>query len=86
MKEIFIKKSWDEEGIIYYIHFVDGKAIQQIELQGDNILFLSEENPTQNGSMLFDQDLDILDLDEQDFINKDEFHKIWGMQNPDNRT
>lgn len=74
---VFIKKNWNEENIIFYIHFHNNEAIRQIEVSSKNKTFLTLENPFQNESMLFDQNLEDLDLEEKDFITEQEFNLIW---------
>lgn len=80
MKEQYIKKYWAESDILFYLHFKDGEAIRQIELTPKGKIFLTLENPHQNGSMLYDQSLGDLDLQESDFITEEEFNKIWNEQ------
>lgn len=77
MKEIFIKKYWEEEDILFYLHFQNGEAVRQIEIAANTKTFLSLNNPIQGDSMLYDKTLESLDIDEKDFISKDEFDKVW---------
>lgn len=78
MQDFFVKKYWEEENVLFYIHFHNGKAVRQIEKKSEGLVFLSSENPQQGESMLYDQSLDELDLNESDFITEDEFSEIWG--------
>lgn len=80
MKEIFIKKYWDEEDVLFYLHFQNEEAIAQVEITPKGKVFLSLENPRENTSMLYDQSLDELALEERDFITKEEFYRIWNEQ------
>ncbi|WP_153846414.1 hypothetical protein [Sphingobacterium paramultivorum] len=80
MKEIFIKKYWDEEDVLFYLHFQNEEAIAQVEITPKGKVFLSLENPKENTSMLYDQSLDELALEERDFITKEEFYRIWNEQ------
>jgi hypothetical protein len=77
MKEVFVKKYWAEDDILFYLHFQNGEAIEQVEITPNGNIFLSLDNPTENGSMLYDQSLSELDLKEEDFITQEEFTKIW---------
>jgi len=77
MKEVFVKKYWEEEDVLFYIHFRKGEAIRQVEKTSEGVTFLSTESHLQEGSMLYDQSLDELDLVESDFISKYEFDEIW---------
>lgn len=77
MQEFYIKKYWEEENVLFYIHFQNGEAIRQIEETSGGLLFLSLENPQQGDSMLYDQSLDELDLNKSDFITEYDFNKIW---------
>ncbi|WP_144915222.1 hypothetical protein [Mucilaginibacter frigoritolerans] len=77
MKDQFIEKYWTEEDVLFYIHFKDGSAVQQIEISQKGKRFLSLEVPVMDGSMLCDQSIDQLDFDQNDFITKDEFEKNW---------
>jgi len=77
MKELFIKKYWDEEDILFYLHFQDGEAIRQIEISPAGKKYLSKENPVQDDSMLYDKEFEQDDFEENDFIKKEEFENIW---------
>jgi len=33
MQEVFIKKYWNEDDILFYMHFQNGDAVRQIEDQ-----------------------------------------------------
>lgn len=77
MKEKFVKKYWSEDDILFYIHFIDGIAIRQIEISGKSRIYLSLDNPIVNESMLYDQNIEDLELNENDFISKEEFEKKW---------
>ena len=80
MKEVFVKKYWDEEDVWFYLHFQNGEAIEQVEITSKGKVFLSLENPNENTSMLYDQTLDELNLEDKDFITKEEFYRIWNEQ------
>lgn len=77
MKEIFIKKYWDEENVLYYLHFLNGEAIRQVEITPTSKLLLTSNNPIRGNSMLYDQSLDELELKDSDFITEEDFNKIW---------
>lgn len=77
MDEIFVKKYWKEEDILFYMHFENNDAIRQIEITSNNKVYLDIQNPIQGESMLYDQKLDELDLNEEDFITKELFNKAW---------
>jgi hypothetical protein len=76
MEEVFVKKYWTEDKVLFYLHFLNGQAVEQIEITTDDKVFLSLNKPNHGESMLYDQSLDELDLDEKDFITKEEFYKI----------
>jgi hypothetical protein len=80
MKEIFIKKHWYEEDTLFYMHFQDGRAVRQIEISPSGIKYLSLKNPVQGESALYDQSLDDLELDQEDFISENEFETAWKKQ------
>lgn len=77
MNEIFVKKYWDEDDILFYIHFIDGIAVRQIEVIRNHTVYLDANNPIQDESMLYDQKLNELDLETKDFITKEEFNIAW---------
>jgi hypothetical protein len=77
MEEKFVKKYWIEDDILFYIHFVNDIAIRQVEVSGNNKICLSQDNPVVNESMLYDQNMEDLELNENDFISKEEFEKVW---------
>lgn len=71
MQELFIKKYWSEEDLLFYIHFQHGEAVRQIEVASKGKVFLTSENPSQGESILYDQ---------SDFITEEEFNKVWDEQ------
>ena len=77
MTETFIKKYWDERDVLYYLHFKGNDAIRQIEIAGDNKVYLAINEPAQ-ALDIYDQDLEDLDLHEEDYISKEEFDEAWG--------
>lgn len=77
MKEKFIKKYWSEDDVMFYIHFTNGIATRQVEISKNNKVYLTQNNPVVNESMLYDQNMEDLELNLNDFITKEEFEKIW---------
>jgi hypothetical protein len=77
MKETFIKKYWEEESITFYMHFQDNVAVKQIEISSSGTKYLSTENSHVDGSMLYDQSFEELDLESKDIISKEEFETAW---------
>ncbi|WPU99866.1 hypothetical protein SNE26_28055 [Mucilaginibacter sp. cycad4] len=77
MKETFVKKFWEEEKTLFYLHFQDNTAVRQIEVNSNGKVFLSEEYPVKGDSILYDQTLQDLDLQENDFISEQEFEEVW---------
>lgn len=77
MQEVFIKKYWKEEDIWFYIHFQNQRAIRQIELSNEKRTLLTLDSPQKGESMLYDQSIDDLDLNNSDYITKEEFEKEW---------
>lgn len=80
MQELFIKKYWSEEDLLFYIHFQNGEAVRQIEVASKGKVFLTSENPYQGESILYDQPVDELDLEQSDCITEEEFNKVWDEQ------
>jgi len=76
MTETFVKKYWDEGDLLYYLHFKGNDAIRQIEITGDNKVYLDINEPAQ-ALYIYDQDLEDLELDEEDYISKEEFDGAW---------
>lgn len=77
MKEDFIKKYWDEEEVLFYVHFQNDEAVRQIEIKSKEKIYLTLEEPIKGESMLYDQKLYELDLEEADFITRVEFDLAW---------
>ena len=77
MKEVFIKKYWDEEGIMFYLHFKNDKVVAQIEISPHKRVYLSEDLPIVEDSILYDQSISELDLEDNNYITKDEFMSLW---------
>lgn len=80
MIDVFVKKKWTEENIIFYIQFKNGEAFRQIEITLHGKVFLSLEHPQEGESMLCDQSIDSLDLNEEDFITSEEFFAVWNNE------
>ncbi|AZA77813.1 hypothetical protein EG359_10400 [Chryseobacterium joostei] len=77
MQELFVKKFWKEENIWFYIHFQNEEAIRQIEISPKERILLTLESSQQGESILYDQCLKELDVENSDFITKEEFDKTW---------
>jgi len=77
MEEVFIKKYWEEDGVLFYIHFKDGVAVRQIEISSTGTKYLSVAKPVDEESMLYDQGLDELSIDDKDFITQKDFELMW---------
>lgn len=77
MKEVFIKKNWEEGEILYYIHFIGENAVRQIEIYPDTVILTSLDKPIVKDTMLYDKNLSDLDLDLIDYITQGEFDSIW---------
>lgn len=45
MKEVFVKKKWEEEHVLFYLHFENNIAVRQIEVTRDSKVFLTAEDP-----------------------------------------
>jgi len=76
MTETFIKKYWDEGDVLYYLHFTGNDAIRQIEITEENKVYLDIDEPVQ-ALYIYDQNLEDLDINEEDYINKEEFDEAW---------
>lgn len=73
MNEVFVKKYWPEEDIMFLIHFKNDEAIRQIEItsKGKTLITLEED------STLCDQPLSHLDINKDDYIDRQEFEEMW---------
>ena len=80
MEDVFTKYFWDEKGILFFTHFRNKYAVRQIEIWKDRTIYLSLENPILDGSILYDQSLDDLEVNEKDFIAREEFENEWDKQ------
>ena len=76
MKDVYVKKYWEEEGILFYILFENEGAARQIEVKLESRIFLDLDNPIQDDSMLYDQGLSDLELTDNDIISEDEFDQV----------
>lgn len=81
MKELFLKKYWEEDDILFYFYFNDNEAIKQIEINRKRIFLTSKESPINEESMLYDQSLEELEYEENEVITKEEFMNIWNCKN-----
>lgn len=75
--DIYVKKFWDEEHTVFFIHFQNRAAIRQIEISPDRSIKLDTQTPTSGESFLCDQNLDDLDLVTGDYISAEEFEDAW---------
>ncbi len=75
--KVFIKKYWQEEGILFYLHFEGEELVRQIEMSGDQKVCLSIENPIIDDKMLGDQNLSCLEYEPSDVITEQGFESIW---------
>lgn len=78
---IYIKKKYDDENVVIYIHFQGGNAVRQIEVYVDNLIKLSEEQPICGDAFLYDQDFSDICWNSDDFITEKEFNEIWNKNN-----
>ncbi len=76
-KEVFIKKYWKEGETIFYLHFQKGEPLRQIESSKEGVFITTREKPFDGDSMLYDQMLSDLELDDSDIILKSEFEETW---------
>ena len=77
MKELCIKKYWEDEDILIFLHFKDDFAIRQIEVSSSKVVYLDEIHPLEGESMLCDQAILFFDYTENDVISKQEFELYW---------
>ncbi|SMP29191.1 hypothetical protein [Chryseobacterium profundimaris] len=45
MKEVFVKKYWDEEDVLFYLHFQDNEVVRQLEITSTSKLNITLNNP-----------------------------------------
>ena len=76
-KICYVRKYWEEEKVMYYLHFVGENAIRQIEVEPDKTIYLSTEHPICGNYALYDQDLSLLELTPADYITREEFEEVW---------
>ncbi len=43
MKEVFVRKYWQEEDVTFYLHFLNNEALAQIEITSESKMFLSTD-------------------------------------------
>lgn len=76
-KDIYVRRKWEEEDIIIYLHFIGENAVRQMEVFPDKIIKTSKNNPISEDSYLYDQNFSDIKWDESDFISEDEFNEKW---------
>ena len=79
MENVFVKYYWDEEDTWYYVHYVDGWAVRQIELSPEGNSYLTKEN-AEDYEVMADQQLDKDELQPDNFISPQEFEEAWNKQ------
>lgn len=79
-KEVFIKKKYSEENVVFYLHFRGENAIRQIEVSPDKTIKLSESHPVDGENFLYDQNFSDIQWEPEDFISKEEFEKTWNKE------
>jgi len=76
-KNRYVKRKWDEEDVVYYLHFRGENAVRQMEIHSDHIVRLSEKDPVSGDSYLYDQNFSDIEWQAEDFIDKYEFDRVW---------
>lgn len=76
-KNIFIKKEYEEEDVVIYLHFKGEYAVRQMEISSDGITRLSEAHPISGEHFLYDQKFSDINWASQDFISQEEFENKW---------
>ena len=76
-KICYVRKYWEEEEVMYYLHFVGEDAVRQIEVEADKTIYLSTEHPICGDYVLYDQGLSLLELTPADYITREEFEEVW---------
>ncbi len=76
----YIRKEWEEEHTLYYLHFVGDEAVRQIEIMPDKTIYLSIYQPIYGDFLLYDQSIKTLELSSMDYITKNEFEEKWYHQ------
>lgn len=83
----YIKKKFEEENIIYYLHFLDKNAVRQIEFNNHSYKYLDISISNVGDSMLYDQKIDELNIQHSDNFSKKEFEMLWDKRpKPKNLT
>ena len=78
--DVYVRKYWEEEDILYFIHFQNGHALRQIEQHPEQeTLYLSLDDPD-DAAHLADQPLEELEISIADHISKEEFETAWQKQ------
>jgi hypothetical protein len=77
MSEVFLKKFWEEEGTIFLVHFINNRAVRQMEVTGKEVKRLSSQQPVVGNSKLADQPLSEWNLTADDFISRSDFERYW---------
>lgn len=76
-KDIYVRRKWEEENIIIYLHFIEENAVRQMEVFPNKVVKISKNNPISEDSYLYDQNFSDIKWDESDFISEDEFNEKW---------
>lgn len=77
MSEIFIRRYYQEENIMYYLHFIGEEAVRQLEIHTDKRLRYTTEHPYDDDGGLYDQDFSDVEWPADSFITRDEFETEW---------
>lgn len=77
MSEEFLKKYWEEPGTLFLVHFINGRAVRQLEITGKEVRRLSTQQPVGGDSTLADQPLSGWNVTADDFISRSEFERYW---------
>lgn len=80
MKNIYLKKYWEEDHITFYLHFQNDEAVKQVEITPYGKTFLSIDNPINGESCLYDQNIEDLQIEEDDYISEEEFDTVWNTR------
>ena len=77
----YIKKYYEDETILRYLHFVEQTVTQEIVVLSNLVVKLSKGNPSEKGYNLYDSPFGYENWKHDEFITAEEFYLAW--DNPD---
>lgn len=77
MEDLYIKKYWDEENIMYYFHVHNDVVVRQIEIQDGEKNCSDIAHSLQDNASIADICFSEMEIDNPAYVTRQEFDSVW---------